>query len=230
MYLSGSIFVINKRMDSSQRAIPVTFYPRREEFLNVISHLLGFMMSIAGLAVLVTLASLYGSVWHVVSFSIFGSSMILLYLASTLYHAASRKSVRKKLNVFDHSAIYVLIAGTYTPFCLVALNGVTGWVLFGITWGLAFAGVSIKLFLTGRYDRISTVGYVLMGWVAVFAARPLVMNLPPDSLAWLLAGGVSYTIGALFYSLKKLPYNHAIFHIWVLLGSIFHFISILYLL
>lgn len=208
----------------------ITYYPHREEIFNVISHFLGLILSIAGLSLLVTFASIYGSVWHIVSFSIFGSSMVTLYLASTLYHSARKKTLRKKLNVFDHSAIYVLIAGTYTPYCLVALNGVTGWILFGVVWGLALAGITLKLFFTGKYDLLSTLAYVGMGWVAVFAVGPLMENLGSFSLIFLLAGGICYTIGALFYLLKKLPFNHAIFHVWVLLGTISHFFSIFALL
>lgn len=209
---------------------PITFYSHKEEIFNVVSHLIGLALSIAGLSLLVTFASIYGTVWHIVSFSIFGSSMVVLYLASTLYHAAKRKKLRRRLNVFDHSAIYVLIAGTYTPYCLVTLNGTLGWVLFGIVWGLALTGVVLKFFFTGRYDKISTVAYVLMGWVGVFAAKPLYENLQNEALLFLIIGGISYTIGALFYSIKKLPYNHAIFHVWVLLGTIAHFFSIFYLL
>ncbi len=208
---------------------PITYYPHKEEVLNVITHFLGFVLSVAALALLVTFASIYGTVWHIVSFSIFGSTMVVLYLASTLYHSARRKTLRQKLNVFDHSAIYLLIAGTYTPYCLVALNGTIGWVLFGVTWGLALAGIVFKIFYTGKYDRLSTIGYVLMGWVAVFAAKPLYESLQSEALLYLVLGGVSYTIGAIFYSLGKVKYNHAIFHLWVLLGTAFHFVSIFFL-
>lgn len=209
---------------------PITYYPRKEEIFNVVSHLSGLILSIAGLALLVTFASIYGNAWHIVSFSIFGSSMVVLYLASTLYHSVRKKNLRRKLNIFDHSAIYVLIAGTYTPYCLVTLNGTLGWVLFGIVWGLALAGIGLKFFYTGRYDRLSTIAYVLMGWVGVFAAKPLMENLQHIPMTFLVIGGLSYTIGAVFYSLKKLPYNHAIFHVWVLIGTIAHFFSIFYLL
>lgn len=206
----------------------ITFYPRKEELFNVISHLIGLILSVAALALLVTFASLYGTVWHIVSFSIFGSSMVLLYLASTLYHAARKKVLRRRLNVFDHSAIYVLIAGTYTPYCLVTLNGPVGWVLFGITWGLAVIGVTLKLFFTGRYDKLSTISYVLMGWVAVFAARPLMEHLHSGGLLYLLFGGICYTVGAFFYAMNRWRYNHAIFHVWVLLGTLCHFVSIFF--
>ena len=208
----------------------LTYYPRKEEILNVVTHLAGFVLSIAALALLATFSSLYGSVWHIVSFTIFGSSMALLYLASTLYHSAKKKTLRKKLNVLDHSAIYVLIAGTYTPYCLVALNGTIGWVLFSVTWGLALTGIVIKLFYTGKYNKISTLGYVLMGWIAVIAAKPLVESLQTGALVYLLLGGASYTIGAVFYLLHRVPYNHAIFHIFVLLGTTLHFISVFFYL
>lgn len=205
-----------------------TYYPAKEEMFNVISHFLGLLLSIAALALMVTFASLYGTAWHIVSFSIFGSSLVILYLASTLYHATKKRKIRGRLNVFDHAAIYVLIAGTYTPFTLVTLNGAMGWVLFGITWGLAVAGVILKLFYTGRFEKLSTASYILMGWVAVIAAQPLIEALSSGGLFYLVAGGICYTIGALFYSISKLPYNHAIFHVWVLAGSIFHFVSIFF--
>ena len=207
---------------------PLTYYPHKEEVINVITHLIGLLLSIAGLALLVTFASLYGNVWHIVSFSIFGSSMVVLYLASTMYHYASGRKWRKRLNIMDHAAIYILIAGTYTPYCLAVLNGVMGWALFGITWGLAVAGVALKLFFTGRYNRLSTISYVLMGWVAVIAAKPLVENLNSEALFYLLLGGLFYTIGAVLFSIKKLPYNHAIFHVFVLFGTISHFVSLFF--
>ncbi|MEP0367223.1 MAG: hemolysin III family protein [Cyclobacteriaceae bacterium] len=209
---------------------PLTFYPHKEEILNVITHLAGFVLSVAGLVLLVVFASLYGDAWHIVSFSIFGSSLVMLYLASTLYHSVKSKKWRRKLNVFDHAAIYVLIAGTYTPFCLVTLNGTMGWVLFGITWGLALVGVIFKIFFTGRFNMISTIGYVLMGWVAVIAAKPLYENLETGGLLLLILGGVSYTVGAIFYAIDRLPYNHATFHFWVLAGSLLHFFSVFFYL
>lgn len=207
---------------------PLTYYPHKEEVLNVITHLIGLFLSIAGLALLVTFASLYGNVWHIVSFSIFGSSMVVLYLASTMYHYVREKKWRRRLNIMDHAAIYILIAGTYTPYCLAVLNGVMGWVLFGITWGLAVVGIVLKLFYTGRYDKLSTISYVLMGWVAVIAAKPLAANLSGEALFYLLLGGLFYTIGAVLFSIKKLPYNHAIFHLFVLFGTASHFVSLFF--
>lgn len=208
----------------------VKYYPHSEELVNVITHLIGLILSIAALVLLVTFSSLYGTVWHIVSFSIFGSSMVVLYLASTLYHSSRKRSLRKRLNIFDHAAIYALIAGTYTPYCLVTLNGAMGWTLFGLTWGLAISGIILKIFFTGKYDRLSTISYVLLGWIAVIAVKPLIDNLHTSALIFLLAGGICYTVGALFYSFRKISFNHAIFHFFVLGGSSLHFISIFFYL
>lgn len=209
---------------------PITYYSRKEELFNVLSHFLGFILSIAATVLLITFAAVYGNVWQIISFSIFGATLITLYLASTLYHAARKKNLRRKLNILDHAAIYLLIAGTYTPYCLVALHGAIGWVLLGVTWGLALIGIILKLFYTGRFNILSTVGYVAMGWVAVLAAKPLYENLESGALLYLILGGVCYTIGAVFYAIERIPYNHAIFHIWVLAGSILHFVSIFFYL
>lgn len=203
-----------------------TFYNPKEEKINVVSHFVGLLLSVAALVLLVVKASLFGNAWHIVSYSIYGLSLIVLYLASTLYHNAKNPQKRAKLNIFDHAAIYVLIAGTYTPFTLVTLNGTVGWVLFGLTWGAALAGIVFKLFFFGKYDRLSTVMYVLMGWMVVFAMKPLLENLSAQGLFWLIMGGLFYTVGAVFYAQRKLKFNHAIFHIFVLLGSLSHFISI----
>lgn len=205
-----------------------TFYDTKEEKFNVISHFVGLLLSIAALVLLVVKASLMGNVWHIVSFSVYGLSLIVLYLASTLYHNAKNPIKRAKLNIFDHAAIYVLIAGSYTPFTLVTLNGTVGWVLFGLTWGAALAGVVFKIFFIGKFDKLSTVMYVLMGWMVVFAMKPLYENLSPQGLFWLIMGGVFYTVGAVFYAQNKLKFNHAIFHIFVLLGSASHFVSIFF--
>lgn len=207
---------------------PIRYYPRDEERLNIISHFIGLILSIAATAMLVTFASLKGNTWHIVSFAIFGTSMVVLYLASTLYHASRKPKIRQMLNVFDHAAIYVLIAGTYTPYCLVTLHGPFGWVMFGITWGLAVAGVILKLFYAGRYDKLSTISYVMLGWVAVIAVKPLIENLATGGLLFLLMGGISYTIGAFIYLKRKLAFNHAIFHFFVLVGTTMHFFSIFF--
>ena len=201
-------------------------YSRAEERINITSHAFGFVLSIVALVLLVRHASLYGNAWHIVSFSVFGVSLMVLYAASTVYHSAKNPSFRKKMRIVDHASIYILIAGTYTPFTLVTLNGFTGWVVFGITWGMAVTGIILKLFYTGKYDSISTLMYVCMGWIIVFAIEPLINNLSSDGLIWLVAGGMAYTTGAILYSIKRIKFNHAIFHIFVLIGSACHFISV----
>lgn len=203
-------------------------YEPKEEFLNVISHGFGMLLSMAALVLLVVYASINLTVWHIVSFAIYGASLVILYTASTVYHASKKQHVRLRLNVFDHSSIYVLIAGTYTPFLLVTLRGPWGWSLFGVIWACALAGIILKLFYTGRYDKLSTVAYVIMGWLVLVAVYPLIQNLALGGLLWLLAGGVFYTVGAVIYLQHRIRFNHAIFHIFVLLGSISHFISIFF--
>ncbi len=203
-------------------------YPKTEEILNVITHGLGFLLSIAALVLLVVFASLKGTVWHIVGAAVYGTSLVVLYLASTLYHLSQKQTVRNKLNIFDHASIYILIAGTYTPFLLVTLHGAWGWSLLGIIWGLAIGGIIFKIFFIGKYDLISALLYVLMGWLIIVAIKPLNENLATGGLWWLLGGGISYSVGAVFYMVKKIPYNHAIFHIWVLLGSLAHFIAVFY--
>ena len=200
-----------------------------EELANALTHGLGVLASAAGGAVLITLAALYGDAWHVVGASIFVGSLVLLYTASTVYHAVpvAWTRARQRLQVFDHCAIYVLIAGTYTPFTLVGLRGPWGWTLFGITWGLAAAGVVFKLFYTGRFTLVSTLLYVGMGWLVVIAVKPMIAALPAATLAWLVAGGVAYTAGTIFYLSKRIPYAHAIWHLFVLAGSACHFAAVL---
>lgn len=204
------------------------YYSPAEENTNIISHAVGFVLSILATVLLVVHAAEFGKAKHIVSFAVFGVSLMVLYAASTLYHSAKKTERRNRLKIFDHAAIYVLIAGTYTPFTLVTLAGTTGWVIFGIAWGAALVGVVLKLFFTGRFSIASTVMYVLMGWVVVFAIKPLINALPAEGLFWLFAGGVAYTVGAILYSIKKIPFNHAVFHILVLVGSFCHFISIFY--
>ena len=202
------------------------YYSPIEEKINIISHAVGFILSIIALVLLVRHATRHGDVWHIVSFSIFGASLIILYAASSFYHSAKKSELRNRLNIIDHASIYVLIAGTYTPFTLVTLKGTIGWVIFGISWGLALTGIILKLFFTGKYNLMSTIMYVLMGWVIVFAIKPLINNLSLAGLLWLVAGGISYTIGAILYGIKKIKFNHAIFHMFVLMGSFCHFMSV----
>lgn len=200
------------------------YYSPAEERLNVWSHALGLLASIAGLFFLLRHAFQDGGTEHIVSFAIYGLSMIVLYAASTFYHAARAPRLRYRLKIFDHASIYVLIAGTYTPFTLVTLGGTTvGWIVFGAAWGMALVGIVLKLFFTGRFKLLSTIMYVAMGWIIVLAINPLIRNLPGEGLEWLVAGGIAYTVGAVLYSISRLPFNHAIFHIFVLIGSFCHF-------
>ncbi len=202
------------------------FYPPAEERINIFSHVLGLLFSAVGVVFLLVKAAAYGSAVDIVSVAVFGSSLIALYTASTLYHSATDSAVRKALRTVDHAAIYVLIAGTYTPFTLITLKGALGWAIFGLVWGMALTGITLKLFFTGRFERLSTSMYVFMGWMMVFAIKPLIANLANEGLAWLFAGGICYTVGALLYSIKNLAFGHAAFHILVVLGSACHFVAV----
>ena len=204
----------------------IQFYSPTEEKLNIWSHAVGIFLSIIALVLLIVKAEEQNNVWMMVSFPIFGISLIVLYLASTLYHASKNPEKRFKLKIFDHAAIYVLIAGTYTPFTLVSLNGEIGWFIFSVVWAIAFAGIILKLFFTGRFKVISTAMYVLMGWIIIFYFKELTANLNSDGVFYLILGGVFYTIGAILYSIKKIKFNHAIFHFFVLAGSFSHFLSV----
>ena len=206
--------------------LPSGFYPPAEERLNILSHATGLALSVIGTVLLVVRAAQLGTTLHVVSFAIFGASLILLYLSSTVYHSTTSPSRRAKLRTVDHAAIYILIAGSYTPFALVILPGKIGWTLFGVSWGLAVTGIVLKLFYTGRFNHLSTLMYVLMGWLIIFAIKPLIAAFAGPGLFWLFAGGISYTVGAISYSFKKLPFGHTIFHFFVLGGSACHFIAV----
>jgi hemolysin III len=198
----------------------------RWERANALTHGAGVLASLAGGAVLIVFASLYGDVWKIVSSAVFVATLVLLYSASTLYHAAGQPRLKERLKIFDHSAIYLLIAGTYTPFTLVALRGGWGWSLFGVVWGLAVAGVVFKLFFTGRFPRLSTGIYIAMGWMIVVAVVPMLDRLSGATLAWLVAGGLTYTAGTVFYHNRR-PYAHAVWHLFVLGGSICHFAAVM---
>lgn len=202
-----------------------------DEFLNSITHGFGVLLSIAALVLLVVFATTRadGDIWKIVSFSIYGFSLILMYTASTLYHSFSNPRIKKFLNLFDHAAIYILIAGTYTPFMLVSLRGPWGWSIFGVIWGLALGGVVFKLFFyTDKLRKLSAVIYILMGWVIVIAIRPLISSVPEGGLFWLVAGGVFYSAGVPFYIRRQNRFNHVIWHFFVLAGSISHFFAIFF--
>jgi hemolysin III len=198
----------------------------KTELANTVTHGIGVLASIAALTLLVIHAARGGDPWEVVGVSIFGATLILLYLASTMYHAVERPSLKQRLKVMDHSAIYLLIAGTYTPFMLGVLRGGWGWSMFGVIWGLAAAGVVFKLMLTGRYPRLSTFIYVLMGWLVLIAAVPMFTLMTRETLTWLIAGGVTYTAGTAFYHNHRIPQAHAIWHLFVLGGSVCHALAV----
>tara|TARA_B110000003_G_scaffold42848_2_gene40231 strand:- start:41981 stop:42622 length:642 start_codon:yes stop_codon:yes gene_type:complete len=201
-------------------------YSKSEERLNILTHAFGLLLSIVALPFLIIKSFNYSEFWKPASLVIYGLSLIILYSASTFYHAAKDSRLRRKLNIFDHAAIYILIAGTYSPFTIIILGGTLGWFIFRFTWICALIGIILKLFYTGRFDKISTIIYVLMGWQIILVIKPISNFLSSEGLQFLFAGGVFYTIGALLYSIKKLEYNHAIFHVFVILGSLSHFLSI----
>ena len=203
---------------------------KQNELANAITHGVGACLAIAACSILIVLASLRGTAWHVVSFSIFGSTLVLLYFASTFYHSIPFEHTKVLLRKFDHMAIYLLIAGTYTPYCLITLNGRLGWILFGVIWASAVLGIALKAFFTGRKEFLSTIFYIIMGWAGVFAFQPLHALLSPLGFWFLVLGGISYTAGTFFFMRDKIKYNHSIWHLFVLAGSIFHFFSVLTLL
>ena len=208
--------------------VPTGRYSPGEEIANSLTHGFGALLAIGGLAVLVTFAVLRGDVWHVVSCSVFGATMVVLYTASTLYHSIPMPRAKDALRVFDHAAIFLLIAGTYTPLTLVSLRGPWGWSLFGIVWGLAVAGIVLELFFHRRWPALSLSLYVAMGWVMVVAVKPTLAAVAPGGLVLMLLGGIAYTTGIGFYAWRRLPYHHAVWHLFVLAGTVFHFFAILF--
>lgn len=201
-------------------------YPLREEIANALSHGAGAIAALAGGTVLIALAAVHGDGWQLTSAIVFAVCLLLLYLASTLYHAIGHAAAKRRLKILDHCAIYLLIAGTYTPFALVGLRGPWGWSLFALIWTLALAGCVFKLFFTGRFKGLSTAIYLVMGWIALVALEPMLRLLPSSTLAWMLAGGLAYSLGTVFYMSRRLPYAHAIWHGFVLLGSACHFVAV----
>lgn len=200
----------------------------QEEIANSVTHWAGALLSVACLTLLVVFASLYGTTRHVVSSGIFGASMVLLYLASALYHSAWSPRLKHIFRILDHACIYLLIAGTYTPFALLVLQGSWGWTIFFLVWGLAAAGVVFQVFSVHRFKALATLAYLLLGWMIVIAIKPLVAHLSLGGLLWLVAGGLAYTVGVGFYVWERLPYSHAIWHLFVLCGSLCHFFAVLF--
>jgi hemolysin III len=200
-------------------------YSEHEERLNIRSHQLGFGLSVIALILMLIKTIPIGSS-YMVSSIIFGTSLVMLYAASSLYHSESNSVKRLRMRTFDHCSIFVLIAGTYTPLSLITLKGELGWLVFCVVWGIAIAGIGMKLFFTGRFKKTSTTLYVVMGWIILFVGNTLKENIAPVGLDWLLGGEIAYTTGAVLYSIKRLPFNHAIFHCFVLAGSACHFVAI----
>jgi hemolysin III len=203
-------------------------YTPREELANSLTHALGAVLSVVGLVLLVFFSARYGDAWHVVSTAVFGTTLVLLYSSSTIYHSLRDERLKHVLQKFDHAAIFLLIAGTYTPFMLVTLRGPWGWSLFGVIWGLALAGVILKFWFAGRFRLASTLIYLGMGWLVMVAIKPLLAALPAGGLRLLIGGGLCYTGGAVFYLRKQLPYHHAIWHLFVLGGSACHWASVFF--
>lgn len=202
-------------------------YTKREEIANAITHGIGVVLSIAALTLLIVFASLYGDTIHVVSFTLYGISMLLLYTSSTLVHSFPEGKVKDLFEIFDHSSIYIFIAGTYTPFVLIALPPSLGWTLFGIVWGIAIGGIVFKAFFTKKFLFASTLLYILMGWIIVFAWDPLVAVMPSLGLTLLVTGGILYTVGTIFYVWRGFVFHHMIWHLFVLAGSVAHFFAVL---
>ncbi|GAB3306898.1 PAQR family membrane homeostasis protein TrhA [Luteimonas notoginsengisoli] len=205
---------------------PGTHDPR-EEFASALTHGVGAAAALAGGAVLIALAALNGDGWQLTAAIVFGICLLLLYVASTLYHAVSHPIAKPRLKVFDHCAIYLLIAGTYTPFTLVGLRGTLGWTLFAAIWTLALAGVVFKLFYTGRFKLLSTAIYVAMGWAVIVAIKPVMAALDNWTLGWMLAGGLFYTLGTVFYHRESVRYSHAIWHLFCIGGSACHYVAVM---
>ncbi len=199
-----------------------------EEFINSLTHGFGLVLSVIGLAVLVAFSVMRGNAWHIFSCSVFGTSLVLLYLASTLYHGVTSPRLKQMFRAVDHCCIYLLIAGTYTPFTLVILRNNWGWALCGIVWGLALTGILYRLLSQQQLQVVMTISYLLLGWMAVVAIKPLLLLAPVAVVVWIMAGGACYSIGVIFFSLEKVRYHHAIWHVFVLGGSLCHYLAVLF--
>ena len=203
-------------------------YSLAEEIAHAITHGVGLLLGIAGLVVLIVFASLRGDAWHVVSVSVYGATLVLLYAASTFYHALPAPRAKNVFRVLDHAAIYLLIAGTYTPFMLVNLRGGWGWALFGVVWSLAVLGIVLEAVAKQRVKVFSVILYLGLGWLVAIAVKPLMQSVEPGGLLLLVAGGLAYSLGVVFYGWKRLPYHHAVWHVFVMAGSLSHFFAVLF--
>lgn len=206
----------------------LNLYKLREEIAHSITHGIGTVLALAGLVILVAHVTTFGSARHIVSCSIFGATLIVLYSASTLYHGIQHPTAKKVLRIIDHSSIYLLIAGTYTPFTLVNLGGAWGWSLFGVIWGLALLGIVIQFSTLRKFSSIRLILYITMGWAALVAIKPLAASVPLSAFTLIVAGGVTYTVGIIFYLWRRLPYHHAIWHVFVLSGSVLHYLAVFF--
>lgn len=204
-------------------------YSKTEEIANALTHGIGIVLSIVGMVFLIHKTGESGDPWYLTSILLYGTSLVLMYSSSTIYHLVQKDKVKQHLRKLDHSAIYLLIAGTYTPFLLVGFRGTSGWVMFAVIWTFAVVGILIKIATRIRSKWVSSIIYLVMGWLAVFIADDMIDNLPETSIMYIVGGGVFYTLGVVFYVWKKLPYHHAIWHLFVLGGSICHFVAIYYI-
>lgn len=211
-----------------QNETVISRYSLREEVAHTVTHGIGLLLSIAGLVVMVVISARYGDNWHVVSSSIYGSTLILLYASSTLYHGISHQRAKPLLRKLDHAAIFLLIAGTYTPFTLVSLRGGWGWTLFGLVWGIGILGLALELGRKKRLKWLSITLYLGLGWLVVIAIKPMLAAVESSGLMLLLAGGLCYSFGVIFYLWRRLLYHHAVWHLFVLAGSALHFFSVLF--
>ncbi len=218
---------MSSQLKKSKDPTSIGVYTLGEEIAHSITHGIGTGLSIAGLTLLVVLSILHGDVYQVVSFSVYGATLIILFLASTLYHSFQQPAVKRVFKVIDHASIFLLIAGTYTPFLLVAIRGAWGWTLLVIVWGLAILGVSLKALFIHRFQKLSVLAYILMGWLSVVAIKELLENIPLDGLILVAVGGIVYTVGVIFYALKRIRFSHAIWHVFVLGGSVCHYFAVL---
>lgn len=219
-----------KNANTSEKEVSIGVPDDKEEIANAITHGIGAGLAVAALVILIVMASLNGHALHIISFAIFGTTLVLLYLMSTLYHALRRPNVKLLFRKFDHMAIFLLIAGTYTPFCFVVLQGWIGWTLLIIVWGCAIAGIILKAFYTGKQELFSTICYIVMGWACTAAIKPLYSSMSATAFIFLMLGGAMYTGGTFFFVRDHIRYNHSIWHLFVLAGSIFHFFSVMCLL
>lgn len=222
--------MIKMSTDNQSAMKPKKRYSLGEEIFNSVSHGAGALLSIAGTVVLIVLSAIYSNAWAVVASAIYGASLIILYTMSTLYHAITNRRAKKFFRIMDHNTIFFLIAGTYTPVTLIPLRGTLGWVLFGIVWGAAVIGIVLNSIDLEKYRKPSVICYILMGWVVIIAVKPMLESVNVLSLWFLLIGGLFYTFGIIFYSIKKIKYFHSIWHLFTVAGSVFQYFSVLFMI